>query len=181
VRAAPLRPEPTGTRSALALAPAAPEPGGHEAASDSVYAGTVDGVAVRVGSGIRITRTVQPTIVGVVGIGATLPRPLAFGVTIGRAGTPLRRTLRLDDRRFDASCIVSTDDPGAARAALASPETREAVREFIARRGPGALIPSNELSVGVFAAHGRGARVIVDAVRRAVRVALALSAGMPPP
>jgi hypothetical protein len=163
------------TARTLGLERTAPEPGGHEAARDVVYAGTVDGVAVRVGAGRRVTTTVQPTIVSVVGVGAALPQPLSFALTIGRAGTPLARTLRLGDRRFDRRCAVSTSDEAAARAALASPEAREAVRELLGSGGSSGVITGSEVYVGVFDAHLRGARALVDAVRRVVRVARALS------
>lgn len=166
------------TARELGLEPAAPEPGGREAAADVVYTGMVEGVAVRVGFGKRITTTVQPTIVGVVGVSAALPRPPGFELEIRVAalGMPLDRTLRIGDECFDKDCIVFTKDVGRARAALASAEAREAVREFVKKGGPAAVVTGNELYVGVFNAHWRGSRVILEAVRRAVRAARALSA-----
>ena len=163
------------TARTFGLERTAPQPGGHEGARDVVYAGTVDGVAVRVGAGHRVTTTVQPTIVSVVGVGAALPQPLSFALTIGRAGTPLRRTLTLGDPRFDRRCVVATADEAAARAALASPEAREAVRDLFRSGGSSGLVTGSEVYVGVFDAHLRGARSIVDAVRRVGRAARALS------
>ncbi len=163
------------TARAFGLERTAPEQGGREGARDIVYAGAVDGVAVRVGAGHRVTTTVQPTIVSVVGVAAELSLPLSFELTIGRAGTPLRRTLKLGDPRFDRRCIVATADQAAARAALASPETREAVRDLFRSGGSSGVITGSEVYVGVFDAHLRGARSVVDAVRRVVRAARALS------
>ena len=163
------------TARTLGLSRVAPEPGGREASKDVVYAGTVEGIAVRVGSGMRVTTTVQPTIVGVVGVGATFPRPLGFNLTIGLSGTPLQRTLKLGDKQFDRACIVMTDNPDGTRAALASEETRDAVREFLKHGGSSAIITNTEVYVGIFNAHISGSRVILDAVRRAVRACRALS------
>ncbi len=165
------------TAETLGLKQTVPEPGGREASSDVVYTGSVEGVIIRVGSGYRVTTTVQPTIVGTVCVSAALPRTLGFDLEIRVAalGMPLSRTLRLGDKRFDKDCIVFTRNIEAARATLASLEAREAVREFVKLGGPSAVITGNELYVGIFNAHWRGSRVILESVRRAVRTARALS------
>lgn len=165
------------TVQTLGLTLTAPEPGGREAPSDVVYAGLVEGVVIRVGSGQRVTTTVQPTIVGTVSVSAALPRPLGFDLEIRVAalGMMLDRTMRLGDKLFDSNCIVFTRDIEAAKTTLALEETREAVREFVKRGGSSAVITGNELYAGIFNAHWRGSRVILETVQRAVRAARALS------
>jgi hypothetical protein len=170
------------TSRTLGLKQTTPEPDRREASSDVVYAGMVEGVEIRVGAGQRVTTTVQPTIVGSVSVSAMLPRPLGFDLEIRVAalGMPLSRTLRLGDKLFDKNCIVFTRDVEAAKAALASAEARDAVREFVKLGGTSAVITGNELYAGIFNVHWRGSRVILETVQRAVRAARALSKSVTP-
>ena len=145
----------------------APGSGWLEGARDVVYAGTVDGVAARVGAGHRVTTTVQPTIVSVL-----LRRRSAAARRLLRAHDRPRRHPRRafgpGDRRFDRRCIVATADEAAASPHRPRPRRARRCGSCSAAAARAASSPGARSRRRIRRA-SQGAAPVIDAVRRVVR------------
>src|SRR5262249_7710792 len=96
--------------------PAAPSTDGQK--DGLTFGGTLDGGAVTLGSRWKTVRPIASRYAGPVGrvtIVATLPRPLAFPLSIRQRPSWPPKSVTTGDRAFDRACLVETTEERSAR------------------------------------------------------------------
>lgn len=150
---------------------------GLEATGPDLYAGSVQGVSVQLGIGVKVVEGAPLSHVTVL---ASFPASPGFSFQIAQAGAwPLRDAKVEGDEAFNRACELRSPEPERLLTLLSDPACRDTVREFIRVAEGCSQVDQDGAMVKVVSAHLRGSQVILDAVHRSVQVVLALSAAAP--
>ncbi|MCE7871192.1 hypothetical protein DYH09_12535 [bacterium CPR1] len=139
------------------------------------YHGRIDGVEVRLGAGWKSAS--EGVYLPDVAVEAVYSRPFEFEFTLRQVGfLPLRDTEALSDPAFNQACTIESRAPELTLAALTSVELRRQIAELVQAKKPDghawvAVVTGQAVSVSIFDAHTRGARSVIAAAERAVKIA----------
>lgn len=146
---------------------------GLESTGPDLFSGSVQGVWVQLGIGVKVVEGAPLSHVAVM---ASFPTSPGFSFQIAQAGAwPLRDARVEGDEAFNRACELRSPEPERLLALLSEPACRDTVRDFIRAAQGCSQIDQDGALVKVVSAHLRGSQAILDAVHGSVQVVLALS------